>query len=279
MRALSPELQARLAAPVAHWTLCWRIQRRDGIIVGLTAHDRSLIIDGVEYLAQPSFEPSAISLSAGLEATDMNLRGALSSGFMREEDLRAGRFDGATIAVFMVDWREPETGSIDLFMGRFGSVQHGPDGFSVDCQSVRALLAKPVCGQFSVECRAAFGDHDCRVPLLRHTHLAQVAAAASNDAVTLDTLPFAAADYGYGTLRWLTGRNAGVRQEILSVAGSTVVLRDTAAYLPAAGDRCSLTRGCDKRFSTCRDRFANIGNFRGEPHVPGTDSILAYPGL
>ena len=35
--------------------------------------------------------------------------------------------------------------------------------------------------------------------------------------------------------------------------------------------------GCDRRLSTCRDRFANVPNFRGFPHIPGNDFVLKYP--
>jgi len=45
----------------------------------------------------------------------------------------------------------------------------------------------------------------------------------------------------------------------------------------AAGDAVLVTVGCDKAFSTCRDRFANAANFRGFPHMPGIDRILAVP--
>ena len=35
---------------------------------------------------------------------------------------------------------------------------------------------------------------------------------------------------------------------------------------------------CDQRFETCRDVFGNVENFRGFPHLPGNDAILAGPG-
>lgn len=35
--------------------------------------------------------------------------------------------------------------------------------------------------------------------------------------------------------------------------------------------------GCDRQLSTCRDRFANVPNFRGFPHIPGNDFVLRYP--
>lgn len=34
---------------------------------------------------------------------------------------------------------------------------------------------------------------------------------------------------------------------------------------------------CDQRFSTCKERFGNVENFRGFPHMPGTDFVLAGP--
>jgi uncharacterized phage protein (TIGR02218 family) len=43
------------------------------------------------------------------------------------------------------------------------------------------------------------------------------------------------------------------------------------------GDTFIVTAGCDKRFATCHDRFNNIVNFRGFPHVPGNDFVVRYP--
>ena len=43
-----------------------------------------------------------------------------------------------------------------------------------------------------------------------------------------------------------------------------------------AGDAFTVTPGCDKQFSTCHDKFANVVNFRGFPHIPGQDAVLRY---
>ncbi|MFN7164197.1 MAG: DUF2163 domain-containing protein [Hyphomonas sp.] len=34
---------------------------------------------------------------------------------------------------------------------------------------------------------------------------------------------------------------------------------------------------CDQRFETCQDVFSNTANFRGFPHLPGTESMVAAP--
>jgi uncharacterized phage protein (TIGR02218 family) len=45
----------------------------------------------------------------------------------------------------------------------------------------------------------------------------------------------------------------------------------------APGDGFTVSAGCDRRFASCRDRFANTVNFRGFPHMPGNDFALSYP--
>lgn len=40
----------------------------------------------------------------------------------------------------------------------------------------------------------------------------------------------------------------------------------------------AIASGCDKAFATCGMRFANRTNFRGFPHMPGVDAVLAGPG-
>jgi uncharacterized phage protein (TIGR02218 family) len=44
-----------------------------------------------------------------------------------------------------------------------------------------------------------------------------------------------------------------------------------------AGDLIRLEAGCDKRVETCRQKFANLMNFRGFPFVPGEDWLVAIP--
>jgi uncharacterized phage protein (TIGR02218 family) len=42
------------------------------------------------------------------------------------------------------------------------------------------------------------------------------------------------------------------------------------------GDGFIITAGCDKQFSTCKAKFNNALNFRGYPHMPGSDFVLSY---
>lgn len=54
------------------------------------------------------------------------------------------------------------------------------------------------------------------------------------------------------------------------------VLGDTRCGVDLS-DPANAGKTCDHRFATCRDVFGNTENFRGFPHMPGTDFILAGP--
>ncbi len=42
------------------------------------------------------------------------------------------------------------------------------------------------------------------------------------------------------------------------------------------GDAFQVVAGCDKSLASCRDKFANVVNFRGFPDLPGNDYAVAY---
>jgi hypothetical protein len=52
-------------------------------------------------------------------------------------------------------------------------------------------------------------------------------------------------------------------------------LGDARCKVPASHAAFSL--GCDRQLGTCRQRFGNVANFRGFPHIPGNDFVLRYP--
>jgi len=66
---------------------------------------------------------------------------------------------------------------------------------------------------------------------------------------------------------------------IVQSAGDLFTLAEGPPFAVEAGTGVEVRQGCDKRFSTCCTRFANAVNFQGEPHVPGNDLLMQYPGL
>ena len=83
---------------------------------------------------------------------------------------------------------------------------------------------------------------------------------------------------GFGFLRFLDGPNCGLSYAIIDGEAGVVRLADLPVQTVVPGTRVRLTEGCNKNFATCRDRFGNSINFRGEPYLPGNDLLTRYPG-
>jgi len=255
--------------------LCWRLERMDGAGLALTSHDQSVLSGGVEFEPAPGMMPASITKSLGLEPDSSEVAGALSSSTLDEGDLALGRWDGAAVRLSAIDWNDPDAEAVDLLGGEIGSVSIRGEGFSADLIGAAARLDEPACPATSSECRARFGDKRCRVDLTGRTVIATVVAAAGTE-ITVDR----EVDdrFVFGRLRYMSGANCGLTSVILAADGSSVQVRDLPRKTVEAGCRIEIREGCDKRFETCVNRFGNAANFRGEPHLPGTDYLTRYPG-
>lgn len=264
-----------LAPELTTIAFCWRLDRRDGIALGFTSHDRDLMIGGLPYRAAPGMLPSAISVTDGFEVDTLDIAGALTDAAIRDDDLAAGRWDGARVKLFAVDWTDPTAPALPLARGELGDVEVRDGRFSAELRGPMALLERPVVEQTSPECRAELGDRRCRVDMASRRIVTRIVAVI--DAATVKVAAVGG-DLAYGRLRWIDGANGGLASAILVNDERTVRLREPPPFTATAGGFVELSEGCDKAFPTCRDRFANAANFRGEPHLAGNDLLTRYPG-
>ncbi|NYT42458.1 DUF2163 domain-containing protein [Sphingomonas sp. R-74633] len=254
--------------------LCWRIERRDGVTIGLTAHDRDIAWDGLVHRAAPGMVPSAIMRGAGLDPASMDVTGALTSDAISEADLLAGRWDGARVAILACDWTDPAN-QIALGEGTIGAIETRGSTLTAELRGAMAALERPVAEETSPECRADLGDARCRVAMAGRRHFAVVTGIEDN-LLTLDADEPVANGYAQGRLRWISGANSGLEDAILRSDGASVTLRRPPRF--DAPGRVLLVEGCDKTLASCAGRFGNALNFRGEPYLPGVDLLTRYPG-
>jgi hypothetical protein len=84
--------------------------------------------------------------------------------------------------------------------------------------------------------------------------------------------------FAYGKVTFTSGANAGFSMDVKAFAPGVVTLAMTLPYPLAVGDTYSIVAGCDRLFGTCKNRWNNVPNFRGEPYIPGQDVILRPQG-
>ena len=220
--------------------------------------------------------PSAISRSDGLDADTMDVSGALTSAAIGERDLLAGRWDGAQVTIFAVDWCDL-TRRVALGEGTIGAVETKDGGFSAELRGQAAALDRPVADATSPECRAMLGDARCRVAMAPRRCFARV-VGVEDATLTLDRSEPVASGWGGGRVRWLSGENCGLESAVVLSADATTTLDQPPAFDVAAGTLIEVSEGCDKSLATCAARFGNAANFRGEPYLPGIDLLTRYPG-
>ncbi len=260
----------------------WSVVRRDGRVFGFTDHDRDLEVEGVTFRAGTGLSAGALERSSGLSVDNAMAAGALSDDGITEDDIAAGRFDGAEVTAWNADWTAPERRRM-TFRGTFGEVTRGAGAFEVELRGLSEALNRPRGRVFQEGCPWVLGDASCGADLSRARFRAETTVDEAGDGF-LSWRAFEGFEAGWferGRAVMLDGAAAGssaaVRRDVRSGAGRRIELWAAFATPPAPGDRVRLEAGCDKRFVTCRTKFDNGARFGGFPDIPGEDWLTAYP--
>ena len=262
----------------------WALERRDGQVMGFTDHDRDLSFAGLDFRAGTGMSASAVVQATGLAVDNTEAAGALSHAGLREQDILAGRYDGASLTIWEVDWADTAKRRI-LFRGTLGEITRAGGAFRAELRGLTEPLAKSGGRIFGGVCPAVLGDDTCQFDLNQPGFAAEATLLEVTEQGAILTVPalpeFAAGWFVDGQVQFQTGAanalHALVRREEQTDMGRRLHLWSAPGAEPAVGDTVRIEAGCDKRFATCRYKFVNTLNFQGFPHVPSDDWLLATP--
>lgn len=280
MRTIPSGLAAHLDGEAT--TLChaWRVSRRDGAVLGFTDHDCDLSFGGTSYLAASGFEASESEDGSGLSAESGEVAGGFSAEAIRAEDLSAGRYDGASVDVWLVNWQNTAQ-RILLRTAEIGEVHREGGLFRAELRRLAHRLDAVRGRIYGQRCDAVLGDARCGVDVAGYRETGTVSAVLDDMRIRVSGFSgFAERFFRYGLVAFTSGAAEGLVADIEDhrKPGGAVEL---TLWLPMpagvkAGDAVRVTAGCDKRFSTCKAKFSNGLNFRGFPHMPGSDFTYGY---
>lgn len=285
MRDIPAALAAHLAGGSTTLCHCWSLTRRDGLTLGFTDHDRDLAFSGITFAARSGLEAAEASAELGFAVGGGEVAGALTSLGIADADVAGGLYDAAGIETWLVDWTDPGTRLL-LDVGTIGEIRRAGTAFVAELRGLMDRLDEERGRTFRATCGADLGDARCRVDLAdaryRTTGTVLAPATPGDLPATLAGI-FAAGTFTGGRLIWDSGANAGLANDVRAhrqaEGGVRIELWQEPPRAMAAGDRFTLTAGCDKRLSTCAAVFANAVNFQGFPHMPGNDFVIsAIPG-
>ncbi|WP_306118126.1 MULTISPECIES: DUF2163 domain-containing protein [unclassified Roseitalea] len=286
MKPLHPDLDAHLQSDATTVCLVWIVTRADGVKLGFTDHDRTLEVDGVACAPATGFTAGAAEASLGLSGDMSDVAGVLSSAAVTEADIEAGVYDGAQVALYLVNWQHVHSASL-VRRYHIGEITRQGESFRVELRSLAAALDQPKGRYYTRHCDAELGDARCGVNLSVPQFSDTGAVAAMIDPHTIELTGLTAFEtrwYDFGTLRFDGGPRQGDTAVIATArrpdgtGAVRLVMQKPVGDAPVPGDPVTVFAGCDKAFRTCRLKFANEANFRGFPHMPGDDRALTYVG-
>ena len=279
MRDLPTGLAAAFASSVTTHCHCWTLTRADGTVFGFTDHDRDLEIDGITFEAASGLRASESEREAGLASQGGEISGSLSSARITPEDIAAGRYDGAEIRRYLVDWQAPLL-DFTLDVMWIGDIRQKDGAFIAETRDAFAKLDAVEGRRYQAQCDAALGDARCGFDLGSTGFSLSTTIASRQGEVTLAIAGADAFEPGWftrGVLRVEGGAFDGLVRAIKEHrVDGVITLWEPLPDVVATGAGVTLSAGCDKRFSTCRDRFANAVNFRGFPLIPAPEFAFSY---
>lgn len=273
MRTIPAEIAERLASGVT--TLChiWRFTRRDAAMFAFTDHDQPIAFDDLTCEPVVGLSAGVIEKSAALDIDTASIVGGLSAEAITEADIARGLWDGARVDLYRVDWTAPAL-RVHIFAGRLGEVRRGAQAFEAELRGLQAALNISVGRVFSRFCDADLGDARCGKDIeTGEGVVTEVLGAGQFRAEGLEVFPDGW--FARGRIVWSSGGESEVAAHRAS-GGAVLELLDIAPQAVVAA-AFTIYAGCDKRFETCRSKFANAINFRGFPQMPGNDAIQSGP--
>ncbi|NVK14442.1 MAG: DUF2163 domain-containing protein [Rhodobacteraceae bacterium] len=283
MTSLSSVLHDHLQSGITTVCRAWALERRDGTVLGFTDHDCVLSFDAITFQPGSGLTARAVQQATGLSVDNTEALGVLSDAAVREEDIEAGRFDGAEVRCWLVNWQDVSMRWLQ-FRGSIGEIRRAGGAFEAELRGLTEALNQPLGRIYQNPCTAVLGDRACGFDLDTPGYAAetQVENAERSEDFRWDALPgFEPGWFAGGRLTVLSGAAKGlwaaVKSDQSNAEGRRITLWEPVRAAVQPGDMVRLQAGCDKRMETCRLKFNNLLNFQGFPDIPGEDWVMAVP--
>ncbi len=276
-------LKDHLATGATTVARCWAVIRRDGTQFGFTDHDRALSFDGITFKADSGMTARAVVSATGLSVDNSEAMGALSDAAITEADIEAGRFDGAEVSAWLVNWADVEMREL-RFAGTIGELRRQRGAFHAELRGLTEQLNQMRGRVYQSGCSAVLGDGRCGFDTMQEGYGTEVPAEEIEEGrwfrfASLDA--FEPAWFERGRLTVVSGDAVGlvavIKRDRFRDGNREIEIWEALREAVAPGDTIRLEAGCDKRAATCRAKFDNLLNYQGFPFIPGEDWLASTP--
>jgi len=251
-------------------------------VFGFTSDNLSFTFEGIHYEGAAAVSASAIRVSQGTGVDNLDVVGLLDSDQITDTDLLAGKYDNAKVEVFVVNPLDLSQGKLVLVTGNIGQIDFADGTYTAEVRGLFQRLGQQIGEVTSPLCRVQrLGDSRCKIDLGAFSFPQKITSVVSDVVFTFADDGRIGPYYQYGIITSRNGANNGESRDVKFSARNnsavTITLQLPFASAFVVGDTVVAQAGCDRTFTTCRDKFSNLINFRGEPYIPGNTQMLT-PG-
>jgi uncharacterized phage protein (TIGR02218 family) len=283
MRVLEAGFAAHIAQGETTLCHCWKLVRRDGVVLGFTDHDRVLSFGGTDFVPAHGLDGGEVPARLGAQVTTSEVLGVIHAETIAEDDILLGRYYGGAVETWRVNWSDVGQRLL-LRADMIGEIVREDGVFRAELRSAQHGLNATHGRVYQGLCDAALGDARCGVDLDDPAFRGFATVTGIDDpyrVVVSGLGGFAEGWFAFGAANWTDGRRSGLRDAVMThgrIGGADVLgFAVKVGGWVVVGDTLAVTAGCDRRFATCKAKFANGVNFRGFPHIPGSDFVLRHP--
>lgn len=288
MKNIPPGLLDHLSQTATTWCYLLKIECRgtwQGTVLGFADLDADIVYDDgqgeVTYSSSNGFSPDRIEQFSDITAVDNSVvNGWISESGITTSQILAGVFDYANVSLYRVNYRDLSMGHEVVDYGTCGETKFSGNKWAVEFRGLGQQAKQIISQQYSLTCRAAFGDAKCKMPFVWSPGSVS-ALGSDNTREFIAVMAHADGWFDGGVLEWLTGNNAGAQMEVDTFVADSLD-REFTLVLPMPlpiqnGDTFRVRRDCGKTFQDCKD-YDNVLNFRGEHLTPVSDPGVMVPG-
>lgn len=205
------------------------------------------------------------------------LVGALSPKTITSLDILRGVYDNARLDVYLFDWRNQKRYRHDLWY--IDELTHDGRSWSATLTTSAKFLQRTVGDVYSSPCPAVLGDSRCGATV---TKIDMTVATVTDDTLEFTQTTNTSLTTGwfrFGVVEWLTGSNVGTKQRVrASVQTGLFTLAFPTRFPIRVGDTFRATPGCDKLATTCKNKFGNLPNYRGNERQKNSKQLILSRG-
>lgn len=285
MRQASPQLIALLDADQFIMADLYTITTIQGIEYRYTSYDVNLTVQGKEFRADgPVISRDGISLSLGIEVDNLSItietnESTKFGDVPVAQAFHNGILDGARFKLerIFMDMHTPtdtSAGTLVLFEGRI--VEPELDRYVINASvvsDVDNLKLQMPRNLYTPGCLNTLFDSACGLLSADFAVNTTIGANSTPSRILCD-LSQPQGWFTQGVVEFLEGANIGIKRTVRLHESGALILTLPLLNMPAIGEAIRVYPGCDKRLTTCDNRFNNRSRFRGAPFVPVPETSI-----